>query len=176
MRSSSNSSSNRKRKLENLNSDLVKPEWFRIPSHLLVDSPLQKLKRQMINHDEAKQVIDTKIIDHYNYYFPFQYCFQKKKKSYAECRKEAASLRKNILALVKCDEKAADQSVIPSDEECNLIRYYYYINQGVDIGNISPLEKSWLDNILSRVPGRTKCRKELIRGLINEINVGDFQH
>ncbi|XP_065206878.1 dynein axonemal heavy chain 7-like [Planococcus citri] len=137
-------------KLENSNVDFIKPEWFHLPAHLQVDSPLQKLKRRMANRDN--------IVD-------------QTKKSYTESRKEAADLRKHILNLVKCDELVKDDSITPNDTECNLIRYYYYIHQGVDISNIAPLDKYCLENILRRAPGRAMCRKEIINGLINEINV-----
>lgn len=163
--------SNRKRKLENANLDFIKSEWFQLPSRLLVDSPLRKLKRRMMNRtNESNQVTRPTV----NFSDAGNLCFMcsyTKKKSFAESRKEAAELRKHILTLIKSDEIASPHEVIPNDEECNLIRYYYYIHQGVDIGNIAPLEKSWMEAILSRVPGRMRCQKETMRGLIKEINV-----
>lgn len=107
----------------------------------------------------------------------FYFFFSQKKKKYSECRKEAISLRKHILNLITSSQNAiADSSVVPNDEECNLIRYYYYVHQGVDVINIAPLEQSQIDRILCLAPGTVRTKKGLVDKLMFEVKVSSLSN
>jgi dynein heavy chain len=49
------------------------------------------------------------------------------------------------------DTTGKQRSSSPTSAEIDLLRYLYYINNGVDTEHVAPLEDSWIINILQRV-------------------------
>uniref|UniRef100_A0A3Q3KEU7 Dynein axonemal heavy chain 7 n=1 Tax=Monopterus albus TaxID=43700 RepID=A0A3Q3KEU7_MONAL len=55
---------------------------------------------------------------------------------------------------------------------CNTLpcqRYKYYIQKGIDLDHLSPLEDSWLENILEKVPQQLKSLSIPLQLLVDEI-------
>lgn len=100
------------------------------------------------------------------------YFVQVKLNAYVESKKETENLRKQLLKLINDEKPISDSFEIPNKEEKNLIKYYYYIHQGVDIVNIAPLEKVWIENILSRIQPKLKLEQNLMDKILSEVQVG----
>ncbi|XP_078260700.1 dynein axonemal heavy chain 7 [Rhinoraja longicauda] len=67
------------------------------------------------------------------------------------------------------DETEPSTSGHPSAAEKDILRYYYYINHGIDTEHVAPLEDSWLEVVLSLVPLRLKIYTEIIESLSDEM-------
>lgn len=92
-------------------------------------------------------------------------------KKYIESKRETENLRKHLLKLIEAEDTDADSAAMPNNKEKNLIKYYYYIHQGVDIVNIAPLDITWIENILSRVPPKLKVKQNVIDNMLTEVQV-----
>ncbi|CAK8675251.1 unnamed protein product [Clavelina lepadiformis] len=57
----------------------------------------------------------------------------------------------------------------PTSAEKDILRYYYYINNGIDTEHVAPMEDSWLENVLCMVPKRLKSLAESIESLSDEM-------
>ncbi|EDO45806.1 predicted protein [Nematostella vectensis] len=58
----------------------------------------------------------------------------------------------------------------PTAAEKDILRYYYYIHNGIDTEHVAPMEDSWLDHVLSLVPSRLKDGLEVcIENLSDEM-------
>lgn len=52
-----------------------------------------------------------------------------------------------------------------------MLRYYYYINNGIDTDHIASVEESWIDNMLDRVaPHLRNGREDTIEKLRDEVS------
>lgn len=72
-----------------------------------------------------------------------------KLKSYTELRKQREEFRKRLVKLIvnKEDDMEIDPDEIPSAEEKEILRYYYYIRHGVDTIHVAPLDQAALDRV-----------------------------
>lgn len=67
--------------------------------------------------------------------------------SYTALRKQREEFRKELVGLILRDHESVDPDDIPSAQEKEALRYYYYIKYGVDTVYVAPLD----DHILERV-------------------------
>ncbi len=87
--------------------------------------------------------------------------------TYYESKSEAVKLRKKILNLVKNENEAKK-----FDDEKKLARYYYhYIDRGINIVDIAPMENRWVENILSRISHPLKSKRNLVDDQLTEVKV-----
>lgn len=70
-------------------------------------------------------------------------------KSYTELRKQREEFRKRLVDLiVNRDENAEiNPNEIPSADEREVLRYYYYIKYGVDTIHVAPLDTKVLNRV-----------------------------
>ncbi|XP_034234713.1 dynein heavy chain 7, axonemal isoform X2 [Thrips palmi] len=98
-------------------------------------------------------------------------------KSYTELRREREEFRQKLVQLILCEDGPPDgteeiggtQLDLPSREERVVLRYYYYIRQGVDTVHVTRLASESLKRILHLVPTKLKKWKDLRRALTQEV-------
>lgn len=73
-------------------------------------------------------------------------------RSYTQLRKQREEFRKRLVNLiVNADENAEiAPDEIPSAEEREILRYYYYIRHGVDTIHVAPLDQIVLDRVSAK--------------------------
>jgi dynein heavy chain len=85
-------------------------------------------------------------------------------------RKEREEYRKRLVKLIlKKDEEVPGSFQIPTPEEKEVLRYYYYIHHGIDTVHVPPLEQAWLNNIFSQIPEKIQTYSTLKEQLIEEV-------
>ncbi|XP_072334730.1 dynein axonemal heavy chain 7 [Scyliorhinus torazame] len=95
-------------------------------------------------------------------------------------KKEREQFRTTLVNIIMQHECAAKQppsldeiepstSGPPSTVEKDILRYYYYINHGIDTEHVAPMEDSWLEEVLSLVPFRLKTYTGIIETLSDEM-------
>ncbi|KAM4608668.1 dynein axonemal heavy chain 7 [Polymixia lowei] len=57
----------------------------------------------------------------------------------------------------------------PTATEKDILRYYYYIRNGIDTEHVAPMEDSWLQNVLDLVPCHLKSLAQTIELLADEM-------
>lgn len=81
-----------------------------------------------------------------------------KLQSYTVLRKQREDFRKRLVDLIM--RKEEDMEIcpddIPSAEEREILRYYYYIRHGVDTIHVAPLDQKTLDKVLDLIPSKLK--------------------
>lgn len=95
-------------------------------------------------------------------------------KEYVNSKKEAERVRRQLVKLVKSEKTDTDAFELPNSEERGLIKYYYYIHQGIDIVDITPIESSWVANILSRIPPKLKLKTKLMEASLSQVRVSSM--
>lgn len=68
-------------------------------------------------------------------------------KSYTELRKQREEFRKELVHLILRDHETVAPDEIPSKEEREALRYYYYIKYGVDTVYVAPLDQHILERV-----------------------------
>lgn len=70
-------------------------------------------------------------------------------RSYTQLRKQREEFRKHLVNLIVNAEEGMEVSPdeIPSAEDREILRYYYYIRHGVDTIHVAPLDQNVLDKV-----------------------------
>ncbi|XP_044750345.1 dynein axonemal heavy chain 7-like [Coccinella septempunctata] len=80
-------------------------------------------------------------------------------------RRQREEFRKRLVDIIvgrKSPDEVIDPNEIPSPAEKDILRYYYYVQCGVDTIHVSPLDDSVLQRVLSLVPKKlTKWKSTL---------------
>ncbi|XP_067372006.1 dynein axonemal heavy chain 7 isoform X2 [Channa argus] len=90
------------------------------------------------------------------------------------------NLRRTLVKLF-CQQEEEDgsppQTVPPkfTAKDRSEVRYNYYIEKGIDLENVSPLDNLWLKNILAMVPWHLKNLTTPLEALVDEIKE-DYLH
>lgn len=74
-----------------------------------------------------------------------------------------------IWLIIKKDDEAFPSSAIPSAEEMELLRYYYYIHNGVDTVHVAPIDQEWMRHVSSLIPLKLRKWEELHGELVDEM-------
>ena len=86
-------------------------------------------------------------------------------------RKEREEFRKKLVSLIlKPKDEPSSSTEIPSAEEKEVLRYYYYIHHGIDTVHVAPIEPEWLENIYRNIPEHMRMyRAEQQQKLVDEV-------
>ncbi|XP_061774430.1 dynein axonemal heavy chain 7 [Nerophis ophidion] len=80
--------------------------------------------------------------------------------------KKRRSLRKSLVTVICQQQQEEDDSLLNSDFEK---KYYQYIQNGINLEHLTPLQDSWVKNIVGKVPGHLKSQKQILDLLLDEI-------
>uniref|UniRef100_A0A3P8ZV56 EF-hand domain-containing protein n=1 Tax=Esox lucius TaxID=8010 RepID=A0A3P8ZV56_ESOLU len=99
--------------------------------------------------------------------------------SHAQPKKDREHFRSALVSIILQDESASGQIVVedskpstsmsPTATEKDILRYYYYIRNGIDTENVAAMEDSWLENVLDLVPTHLKALSKTIELLTDEM-------
>jgi dynein heavy chain len=85
-------------------------------------------------------------------------------------RKDREEYRRRLVSFIfKQGEEMPTYSQIPPQEEKDVLRYYYYIHNGIDTVHVPPLEQAWLNNIYSQIPKKLQTYSTLKQHLTEEV-------
>ncbi|XP_021921863.1 dynein heavy chain 7, axonemal isoform X5 [Zootermopsis nevadensis] len=91
-------------------------------------------------------------------------------KSYMAMRKEREEFRKKLVYFIfKENEEIPETFQIPSREEKEVLRYYYYIHNGINTVYVPPLEQACLNNIYSQISKKLQTYSTVKEQLTEEL-------
>lgn len=73
-----------------------------------------------------------------------------KLKSYTALRKQREEFRNRLIKLIvskKNEDGSTSADDIPSEEDKEMLRYYYYVKHGVDTVHVAPLDEKVLGRV-----------------------------
>ncbi|OAF63814.1 hypothetical protein A3Q56_08480, partial [Intoshia linei] len=88
------------------------------------------------------------------------------------------SFRKSLIDVLinrfgdKSAENKFSDALTTTDKD--ILRYYYYIHNGIDTDHVAPMEDSWLQNVFSLVPQKLKSDKEATIEKLSESMKEDY--
>nr|XP_057937248.1 dynein axonemal heavy chain 7 isoform X2 [Doryrhamphus excisus] len=80
--------------------------------------------------------------------------------------KKRRSLRKCLIKFICQQHQEEDDSLSSSEFEK---KYYQYIQNGINLEHLTPLQDSWVKNILGKVPGHLKNQNQMLDLLLDEV-------
>ncbi|XP_064419638.1 dynein axonemal heavy chain 7 isoform X2 [Latimeria chalumnae] len=100
--------------------------------------------------------------------------------SYSHPKRDRENFRSALVNIIMQQESASGQpspldelqpstSGSPTSVEKDILRYYYYIHNGIDTEHVAPMEDSWLQHVLTLVPHHLKELTESIELLSDEM-------
>lgn len=91
--------------------------------------------------------------------------------SYTDMKRRREEFRKQLVALIVSNSDERDDSnEFPSADECEILRYYYYVKHGIDTIHVSPMADSWLRRIRRQLPPISQQMQPIIAENFAEIN------
>ncbi|XP_045470082.1 dynein axonemal heavy chain 7 [Harmonia axyridis] len=91
---------------------------------------------------------------------------------FTSMRRQREEFRKRLVDIIvgrKSPDEVIDPNEIPSPAEKDILRYYYYVQCGVDTIHVSPLDDSVLQRVLSLVPKRLTQWKSTLDLCVEEM-------
>ncbi|XP_050309816.1 dynein axonemal heavy chain 7 [Anthonomus grandis grandis] len=92
-----------------------------------------------------------------------------KLKSYTALRKQREEFRLRLVNLITGNHEPMDYDDIPSAQEQEMLRYYYYVKHGVDTVHVAPLDEKVLNRVLYLVPRRLMIWEDTLCNIIKDI-------
>ncbi|XP_062861638.1 dynein axonemal heavy chain 7 [Trichomycterus rosablanca] len=101
-----------------------------------------------------------------------------KQRSKVKPKKELQQFRSSLVSIIMQQDPAtgkrtdeisplACRSLTPSEQD--MLRYYYYIRNGIDVEHVATMEDSWLENVLRLVPNHLQRLSRSIELLSDEM-------
>lgn len=86
-------------------------------------------------------------------------------------KRRREEFRKQLVSLiVSTSDERDDSNDFPSADECEILRYYYYVKHGIDTIHVSPMDDSWLRRIRRQLPAISAQMQPIITANFVEIN------
>ncbi|XP_068620866.1 dynein axonemal heavy chain 7 [Battus philenor] len=82
--------------------------------------------------------------------------------SFTAMRKAREEFRAKLMKLICQSAPGEDEDSIPSGDEKNMLRYYYYIRYGIDTIHVAPLDNKIILRVLALIPLKLKMWKETL--------------
>ncbi|KAF7280376.1 hypothetical protein GWI33_006107 [Rhynchophorus ferrugineus] len=93
-----------------------------------------------------------------------------KLKSYTALRKQREEFRQKLVSLItNPDNEVVDNDDIPSAQEKEMLRYYYYVKHGVDTVHVAPLDEKVLNRVLSLVPRKLRVWEDTLAKTVDDV-------
>lgn len=93
-----------------------------------------------------------------------------KMQAFTALRREREEFRRRVIAIIVGHEGPFDPTArVPSDDERELMRYYFYIRYGIDDKYVAPIGESTLKKIYRLVPSKYKKWKKTHDEVVIEI-------
>ncbi|XP_041119882.1 dynein heavy chain 7, axonemal isoform X1 [Polyodon spathula] len=104
----------------------------------------------------------------------------KQRSNYSQPKKDREQFRSALVNIIMQQDSATGQpcpldevlpptSGSPNATERDILRYYYYIHNGIDTEHVAAMEDSWLENVLALVPSHLKKLTDTIETLSDEM-------
>lgn len=95
--------------------------------------------------------------------------------SYTALRKNREEFRARLVKMLteKDDEMEIDLNEIPSAEEREILRYYYYIRYGVDTVNVAPMDPMTIEKVMKLIPKKLRVWEDTLLAAIEDMK-NDF--
>ncbi|KAG5878487.1 hypothetical protein JTB14_010272 [Gonioctena quinquepunctata] len=96
---------------------------------------------------------------------------QSKLKSYTDLKRQREEFRNRLVKLIVGTDEDHDisDSEIPSAEEKEMLRYYYYVKHGVDTAHVAPLDGKVLSRVLALVPRKLMVWEQTLSESIQDV-------
>ncbi|CAH1130366.1 unnamed protein product [Ceutorhynchus assimilis] len=90
--------------------------------------------------------------------------------SYTALRKQREEFRQRLVNLItNVHDESMDFDHIPSAQEKEMLRYYYYVKHGVDTVHVAPLDEKVLNRVLSLVPRKLMVWSDILTNTVADI-------
>ncbi|XP_045534007.1 dynein axonemal heavy chain 7 [Papilio machaon] len=89
--------------------------------------------------------------------------------SFTAMRKAREEFRAKLMKLICQSAPGEDSDAIPSGDEKNMLRYYYYIRYGIDTIHVAPLDNKIILRVHSLIPLKLKKWKETLFSSTDEM-------
>ncbi|GBP05923.1 Dynein heavy chain 7, axonemal [Eumeta japonica] len=126
------------------------PKDFKIRTQPLYSLPEEVLKLPDPNKKKKTRVIKEASVKKSNVMH-----------SYTAMRKAREEFRVKLMSLI-CQENEGGDQDIPSGEEKNMMRYYYYLNYGVDTVHVAPLDNKMILKVHNLIPVKLKKWRDIL--------------
>ncbi|XP_025831878.1 dynein heavy chain 7, axonemal-like [Agrilus planipennis] len=97
---------------------------------------------------------------------------KEKMKHYTILRKRREEFRQKLVELINKQEEdnmEVDPEEVPTPEEREILRYYYYIRYGVDTIHVAPIDEKVLEEILKLIPEKWKRWTDMLGVCIQDL-------
>lgn len=71
--------------------------------------------------------------------------------------------------LLKKDAVELSSDALPTSEDMEILRYYYYIQNGVDTMHVASIDQEWLNHIMHLIPQQLRNWTDILTELIDEL-------
>ena len=97
-------------------------------------------------------------------------------RSYTEARKDREKFRKRLVEVIMHRDEWDDEDEEPkwagaplTTKEKDMLRYYYYIHNGIDTRYVASINQRWFKRIMTMVPRRLLKNQKEIKKIHEEI-------
>nr|XP_055071765.1 dynein axonemal heavy chain 7 [Misgurnus anguillicaudatus] len=160
-----------------------KPRWhearpsFILQKHVQDDSVLSRemqesgVRWRQIRHHKSQQHVKSKDGGIAGVSFKHRGSFQPKRdrEHFRSALVGIIMQRENASAMSNTQESFPSSSGSITAAEKDILRYYYFIRNGIGTEDVAPMEDSWLQNVLALIPKQLRSLRGTIEALSDEM-------